>query len=130
MTETDFSNVDKDDLLPWQTILFHEQSTRKAHVIIDEISELSGLSKKQILGPSRLSRIVWPRRVAMWRMRTELNMSLEGIGKVLNRDHTTVMKALEAVKHVHDKLAAQPDNNASKDQQRESVVLLTAGGKP
>lgn len=124
--QLDSSGTDRASV-PWQAVLFHDQKVRRAQVIIKEICELTGLTRNQLIGPSRLRRIVWPRRVAMWRMRTELDMTMESIGEVLNRDHTTVVTALQAVKHIHDKLKAQRGDSAHPDPYS---ALLMSGGKP
>src|SRR5690606_8687052 len=49
------------------------------------------LKLSQLKGKRRLARIVLPRQVAMYLMRTELGLQFEGIGDYFDRDHTTVM---------------------------------------
>lgn len=128
MSEAELININPDRLVPWQAVLFHDKKARKAQVIIKEVCDLTGLTRNQMIGPSRLKRIVWPRRVAMWRMRTELGMTMEMIGEVMNRDHTTVVTALQNVKRIHDELLQKQGQDECPAERMDAVKLLSAGG--
>ena len=53
-----------------------------------------GLSREELLSPSRTSRITWPRQVAMYLARELTSESLPAIGRQFGgRDHTTVLHA-------------------------------------
>jgi len=69
----------------------------KAQSIIDEVAVENGVTVHSILSPSRFQYVVGPRWEAMRRMRDELDMTLETIGKMVNRDHSTVVHGLRMV---------------------------------
>lgn len=60
------------------------------------VSDVTGVSVPNLVGPRRARNCTWPRHLAMyliWRARTDL--SLPAIGHAIGgRDHTTVMNAL------------------------------------
>lgn len=68
--------------------------------IIDKVSEFYSLSNKQIKSPNRKKELVKARWIAMYLIRQETNMKLEAIGELFNRDHTTVIHALQSVNDV------------------------------
>jgi len=81
--------------------------------IIDATCSVYGLKYAQLSGASRNKTLVEARWVAMWMMRTVLKMSYPEIGKVLMRDHTTVIHAMRCFDKrrdespiVHARLAA------------------------
>lgn len=54
-----------------------------------------------LFSTSRVKNIAWPRHVAMYLLRTELDMSLPQIGQLLGgRDHTTVIHGVDKVTHL------------------------------
>ncbi|WP_423226147.1 chromosomal replication initiator protein DnaA [Candidatus Amarolinea aalborgensis] len=56
------------------------------------------VERSALLSTSRARSIVWPRHVAMYLLRSELDLSLPQIGRLLgDRDHTTVMHGVEKV---------------------------------
>ena len=63
--------------------------------ILRETADKHGLTVADLTGPSQKQRPAHARQEAMWRMRTELNMSFPRIGARLNRHHTTAMFAVE-----------------------------------
>ncbi|MCD6094415.1 chromosomal replication initiator protein DnaA [bacterium] len=79
--------------------------------VISVVSDFYNLSKKELLSKSRKKELVFPRQVAMFLLRREVNLSLPSIGiKMGNRDHTTVEYGL---KKVEEKL--KKDGDFSKD---------------
>lgn len=68
-----------------------------------------GVTQKELLGPSRLRRVLIPRQVAMYLARERAGLSLPRIGAAFGRDHTTVMHACRKVEEAmegDDQLAA------------------------
>lgn len=63
--------------------------------IIDITSNYFGITKEEICSNSRSKRICYPRQIAMYLSRTFTDFSLPKIGESFNKDHTTVMHALE-----------------------------------
>ncbi len=80
-------------------------------VTVDRIQELTceafGLTREELLSPSRAARITWPRQVAMFLAREHTSESLPRIGRRFGgRDHTTV---LHACRRTAERLAADPE---------------------
>jgi chromosomal replication initiator protein len=78
------------------------QSSKKKCVqnknIIDVISEFYEIDKEELIKKGRKKEVVYPRQVAMYLLRKELNMSYPGIGKYFSgRDHTTALHAYEKI---------------------------------
>ncbi len=56
------------------------------------------ISSKQMRGAGRKRVLVTPRHVAMYMLRVDYNLPLTEIGELFsNRDHTTVMHAVEKI---------------------------------
>ena len=67
--------------------------------VIDVISEFYEVDKKELISKGRKKEVVYPRQIAMYLLRKELNMSYPGIGKYFSgRDHTTALHAYEKIK--------------------------------
>jgi chromosomal replication initiator protein len=88
--------------------------------IIEAVSKFYGTSSKEIIGNSRKKEVVWPRQIAIYLIREELNTSYPTIGNELGgRDHTTAMHAYNKIYHeVKDK------GNEKIKQELESVKQL------
>ncbi len=88
--------------------------------IIEAVSKFYGTSSKEIIGNSRKKEVVWPRQIAIYLIREELNTSYPTIGNELGgRDHTTAMHAYNKIYHeVKDK------ENEKIKQELESVKQL------
>lgn len=68
--------------------------------IIDIITDFYHISREDIIKKGRKKEISHPRQVAMYLMRTELEVPLSSIGACFGgRDHTTVLHAVEKVTH-------------------------------
>jgi chromosomal replication initiator protein len=67
--------------------------------IVDIISEFYEIDKKELISKGRKKEVVYPRQIAMYLLRKELNMSYPGIGKYFSgRDHTTALHACEKIR--------------------------------
>jgi len=66
------------------------------HAILEDVARTHGISVKELKSPSRYRNIAWPRQEAMWRLKRETTLSLPAIGRLLNRDHTTVLHGVLA----------------------------------
>ncbi|QQS31075.1 MAG: chromosomal replication initiator protein DnaA [Sphingobacteriales bacterium] len=75
----------------------HVSSEITCEFITKTISEHYRIPMEGIKGNSRKRELVIPRQVAMYLCRTFTNKSLTEIGKFFNRDHTTVMHAVNTV---------------------------------
>jgi chromosomal replication initiator protein len=68
------------------------------HQIVKRVAAVFGISKKELLGTSRLRNVLIPRQVAMYLTRVLTKLSFPQIGTVFaGRDHTTVLHACRKV---------------------------------
>lgn len=68
-----------------------------AREIIEMVAECHGYTREDLIGPSRLREIAWPRQEAMYVIRQVTGYSYPAIGRILGgRDHTTIIKGREA----------------------------------
>ena len=63
--------------------------------IIQEVITLHDISLSDFLGKKRHHEIVVARKEVAKRLRAELNLSLNDIGRRLNRDHSTILYYLK-----------------------------------
>lgn len=68
-----------------------------ARRIIKEVAATYNVNVSDILGDSRKQPLVMPRQIAMYLAHDITGLSLVEIGKVFNRDHTTVIYAREKI---------------------------------
>jgi len=72
--------------------------------IIKAVSEFYDITQEDLIIKGRKKEVVYPRQVAMYLMRSELNYSYPGIGEKLGgRDHTTAIHAFEKISKELDK---------------------------
>jgi chromosomal replication initiator protein len=75
--------------------------------IQDATAEAFGLTREELLSPSRAARLAWPRQVAMYLAREHTGETLPAIGAHFGgRNHTTVM---HACRRAAERLAADPE---------------------
>ncbi|MEE9279620.1 MAG: DnaA/Hda family protein [Myxococcota bacterium] len=65
--------------------------------IIELVAKSCALEREELCGRSRRRRIVQPRQLAMYLCRKYTNASLKDIGRAFDRDHTSVIYAIEVV---------------------------------
>lgn len=86
-----------DDVYENQTNLFDYESA-----VIDELLENVSLSyaitKAQLLSNRRDKEFTTPRHVAMFLLKDKMGLTLNQIGKIFNKDHTTVIYAVEKIR--------------------------------
>lgn len=75
----------------------NEPVEEKINKIIQAASEIYGVSIEEILGTKRTKDVKMARNVSMYVIRELTNLSLGDIGKVFNRDHSTVHSNCAAV---------------------------------
>ncbi|MDD4136188.1 MAG: chromosomal replication initiator protein DnaA [Candidatus Shapirobacteria bacterium] len=91
--------------------------------IIESVAKFYDISYKDIIGSSRKKELVWPRQIAIYLIREELNTSYPTIGQELGgRDHTTAMHAFSKI----EKEIKERENERVK-QEIESIKQLFAG---
>ena len=77
--------------------LARESVIEEAREIMLEVAEEYGVTVYQITSPAKYNYIVRPRWEVMRRLRAELNLTLDAIGRVVHRDHSTVLYGLSKV---------------------------------
>lgn len=69
--------------------------------VMELICKHYSLGKRQLLSDSRLQKFALPRQVLMYLLRVELKLQLAEVGRIVaNRDHTTVMHAVDKISHL------------------------------
>lgn len=79
-----------------------EESPITSGMIFAAIKEVTGLEPDELRGRVRLRTTVNARYIYAYFARTLLGTSLEEIGNMVNRDHTTIMHALKCFKDFYD----------------------------
>jgi len=75
--------------------------------IQDIVAEVFGLTRDELLSPTRTARVAWPRQVAMYLAREHTHETLPAIGAHFGgRDHSTV---LHACKRAASRIGTDPD---------------------
>lgn len=88
--------------------------------ILDAVSKFYAITQKDLIGNSRKKELVWPRQVAIYLMREDLNVSYPTIGQEIGgRDHTTAM-------HAYNKITQEVKENDNQKviQDIESIRQL------
>lgn len=65
--------------------------------VISAVCKHFSIKKTALLGASRAQTVAMPRQVLMYFLRTELHLPLQEVGRVVGRDHTTVIHAVNKV---------------------------------
>jgi chromosomal replication initiator protein len=69
--------------------------------VISAVSKYYSLGKRSLLGSSRSRPIARPRQLLMYLLRIHLGLPLQEVGRLVgNRDHTTVMHAVDTITHL------------------------------
>jgi chromosomal replication initiator protein len=67
--------------------------------IIEQTALYFGIRKEDLTGASQMREYAKPRQIAMFLCRNILQTSFQGIGRIFNRDHSTVMSSIKQVKN-------------------------------
>ena len=91
--------VDKNTVIRAVKDIFKEKSDilPTADVIIDEVCKFYNLEPGLLRGQGRSKDISLARQIAMYQLRRMTNLSLKEIGHEFNRDHSTVLSALNRI---------------------------------
>jgi chromosomal replication initiator protein len=86
--------------------------------IIKTVTNFFNITIDEILGPKRIKELVYARQIAMYLIRSELNLSYPLIGKEMGgKDHTTVIYACEKIeKEIKRNDQLQRDVTALKER--------------
>jgi chromosomal replication initiator protein len=88
-----------------------EKQTEWTHeMLIRQTASHFGIRKEDILGDKQSKDVALPRQIAMYLCRQKLKMAYQLIGKLFNRDHSTVMSS---VRQIEKKLISNEPELAS-----------------
>lgn len=73
-------------------------SPLSARATIEDVARQTGTTPEQIVGPRRSAPLVKIRHAAIYLAWRNTNLSLPVLGRAFNRDHTSILYALNAVK--------------------------------
>lgn len=66
--------------------------------VIDAVSNYFEIGKRNLLGKTRMRKYAFPRQILMYLLRTQLNLPLEEVGRLIGgRDHTTIMHGVDKI---------------------------------
>jgi len=87
--------------------------------IISGVCEYYGVSKENVMSPSRIAKYAHPRQVItylIYRYKESYNMSLNDIGAVFGQSHATI---LNSVKVIEDKISVYKNIKSDINKLRE-----------
>ena len=90
-THSQFQHLSEADIAAMRT------TDRRARDVLREVSRATGIKITDLTGYSRRRSIVWPRQVAYLALH-RAGYSLSDIGRIMHRDHTTVMHGIAVAK--------------------------------
>ncbi len=74
--------------------------------IIEKIASYYGITVEEISGKSKIKNTALARQISMYLLRKLTNLTLEDIGALLNKDHSTV---LHAIRRIEDNMSTSPE---------------------
>ncbi len=95
-----------------------ERTQLTADTIVDIVAEHFNITRSDILSKKRNAEIAQPRQIVMYLCRDVLDLPYKAIGKVLGRDHSTVMHGITAVE---DEMSAYPEMAKTIDVLRKKI---------
>ena len=93
--------------------------------IIQTAANRTGIAIEQITGSTRKREVVMVRHCLMWVMRNKLRMTLSNIGRLFDRDHTSVIHGIACVNnylYTDDELYMPTHNKIVIGVRREGTV--------
>lgn len=66
------------------------------HMIVERVAKLFDCTPEELYGRGKARRLSWPRKVAICLIRRELRLSYPAIGRIFNRDHTSILFAVRS----------------------------------
>ena len=65
--------------------------------VFSMIETMTGVTKEQLVSPTRVKNVVAARHLAMHTMREHLGMKVVDVARLFNRDHTSVTHATKCI---------------------------------
>ncbi len=89
-------------------------------LIIRTVCREAGVSRPELLSARRAQHVVHARQVAMWLAKRHTSLSLTRIGQLLQRDHTTVLHAVQKI----DALRAGRRDHLAYPEHGQQLLML------
>jgi len=93
--------------------------TMTPQAIVLAVARYYGINADELKSRSRHKQIVGPRQISMYLLREDAHLSTPEIGRLLNRDHTTV---LHGIRQIMDDIARDGPSRAAVRGVREAVA--------
>jgi len=108
------TNISDDDIeqIVRSAVQKANESLPTPEVIISEVSRYFGMDESLLRGPSRSRGIVAARNIAIYLIQNITGLSTVGIGKIFERDHSTVLHSID---QVNEKLSDPTYSQTIKD---------------
>lgn len=75
-----------------------ERPRRNSEEVLDAVCRYYSIKKRALIGKARPKKITVPRQMLMYILRTEMQISLEEIGRIIGgRDHSTVIHGVDKI---------------------------------
>lgn len=100
--------------------LSKSEKEQLANEIVNTVSKYYGVTISELKGKCRKRRIVKPRQIIVYLLRTKARMVLSDIGDVLNRDHTTMIHSITCIQN---ELTHPYDDSLEKDLININILL-------
>lgn len=91
-----------------------QKETLNPQKIVQKIAEHYGISIDDILGSAQTRSCTFPRQIAMYLCRSQLNLPFTKIGEFFHRDHSTVMTSVNQIKKNIDQNDPETNNVLSR----------------
>jgi chromosomal replication initiator protein len=85
------------NLLGKRTVSEEQQIRANPNEVISAVAKYFSINKRALLSKVRARPVARPRQVLMYILRTELGLPLQEIGRIVDRDHTTVIHAVDTI---------------------------------
>ena len=112
-------------------MIISEHDHEKVESILENTCKLAGYSREELVGPGRVLPLVRARWAAMAAIRRGTDLGTADIGELFNRDHSSVVHALNApktsdfLKDVDDLLlGVEPKKSYTPDPSVEEATRL------
>jgi len=69
---------------------------------VQAVSNVTGIKRRHILGQRRFRRYIDARHMAMQLVRQSTRLNLTSIGRLFDRDHSTIIHALNSIESIMD----------------------------
>ena len=118
---TDLANLLKataEQLLQVVAESHYSPSRTDTELIKDTVAGYYGINKADLSSKSRLRRHAHPRRIAMFMLRKETDMTLLDIGEEFERDHTTVIYGIRVIQ---DEIRRNPSTTSQLNEIKNRI---------